>query len=64
MVSCEQHSGLIFMDPEGMRYAVNGTAIAHYPKLPEIDRIWAPDPKIPGAKINISPVIDRGLELC
>ena len=63
VVSCEQHS-VIFMDPEGIRYAVNGTAIAHYPKLPEIDRIWAPDPKIPGAKINISPVIDRGLELC
>ena len=63
VVSCEQHS-VIFMDPEGKRYAVNGTAMAHYPELPRIDRIWAPDPKIPGAKINISPVIDRGLELC
>jgi hypothetical protein len=37
VVSCEQHS-VIFMDPEGKRYAVNGTAMAHYPKLPEIDR--------------------------
>ena len=63
MVSCEQHS-VIFMDPRERRYAVNGTAMAHYPELPRIDRIWAPDPKIPGAKINISPVIDRGLELC
>jgi len=68
VVSCERHSGglgsVIFMDPEGKRYAVNGTAMAHYPQLPEIDRIWAPDPTNPGAKINISPVIDRGLELC
>jgi Protein of unknown function (DUF2511) len=29
VVSCEQHS-VIFMDPEGKRYAVNGTAMAHY----------------------------------
>jgi Protein of unknown function (DUF2511) len=68
VVSCEPHSGglgsVIFMDPEGKRYAVNGTAMAHYPQLPEIDRIWAPDATNPGAKINIGPVIDRGLALC
>jgi Protein of unknown function (DUF2511) len=52
------------MDPEGHRYAVNGIATGHYPQLPEIDRIWAPDPKVPGLKIDMSPVINRGLELC
>jgi hypothetical protein len=50
VVSCEQHS-VIFMDPEGKRYAVNGTAMAHHPELPEIDRIWAPDPNIPEQKL-------------
>ena len=70
VVSCEplgantRLGSVIFMDPEGKRYAVNGTAIAHYPGLPVIDHIWAPDPKVPGLKIDISPVIDRGLELC
>ena len=42
VVSCERHSGglgsVIFMDPEGHRYAVNGIAQGHYPKLPQIDR--------------------------
>jgi hypothetical protein len=56
VVSCEPHSGglgsVIFMDPEGKRYAVNGTAMAHYPQLPEIDRIWAPNPANPGAKLT------------
>jgi len=63
VVSCENYS-VIFMDLEGKRYVVNGTATAHYKYLPEIDEIWAPDPKVPGSKINISPVIERGLELC
>ena len=43
---------VIFMDPEGKRYAVNGTATAHHPELPEIDEIWAPDPTNPGAKLT------------
>jgi hypothetical protein len=68
VVSCERHSGglgsVIFTDPEGHRYAVNGTAMAHYPGLPEIDEIWAPGPTNPGARIDISPMIDRGRELC
>jgi hypothetical protein len=68
VVSCERYSdgvgSVIFMDPEGKRYAVNGLATAHYKYLPEIDEIWAPDPTNPGTKINISPVIERGLELC
>jgi hypothetical protein len=68
VVSCERHSGglgsVIFTDPEGHRYAVNGTAMAHYPGLPEIDAIWAPGPTNPGARIDISPMIDRGRELC
>jgi Protein of unknown function (DUF2511) len=70
VVSCEPlgaktHLGSVtFMDPDGKRYAVNGTATAHHPELPEIDEIWAPNPANPGARIDMSPVIYRGLELC
>ena len=50
--------------PDGTTYAVNGTAMDHT-ELPELEPIWAPDPQFPkDAKINISPVIDRGLALC
>ena len=64
VVSCEPPYSVIFMDPEGTRYAVNGQAMTSYPELPRIDRIWAPDPEDPVLKIDISPVLDRGLELC
>jgi hypothetical protein len=49
--------------PDGARYAVNGTAQAQT-SYPEIDPIWAPNPTIDGAKVDISPVIDAGLKLC
>lgn len=49
--------------PDGTRYAVNGTA-QDQTTYPGIDPIWAPDPSVDGLKINISPVIDAGLELC
>jgi hypothetical protein len=52
-----------FVDPMRKTWAVNGTAQAQT-DYPEIDPIWADDPELEGAKINISPVIDRGLELC
>jgi hypothetical protein len=49
--------------PDGTRYAVNGTA-QDQTTYPGIDPIWAPDPSVDGLKINISPVIDAGLDLC
>lgn len=63
VVRCDS-SSVIFTDPDGNDYAVNGTAQSHHPELPDIDPIWAKDPAVKGLKIDISPVIDKGLELC
>lgn len=52
-----------FVDPNRRTWAVNGTAQSHT-DYPVIDPIWADDPDLEGAKINISPIIDAGLDLC
>jgi len=49
--------------PDGTIYSANGTAKAHT-SYPTLTPIWAPDPKVDGLKIDISPVIDAGLALC
>jgi hypothetical protein len=62
---CEGSGGsgaVVFRAPDGADYGVNGTALGQ--GFPEIDPIWKKDPDIPGARINISPVLNRGLELC
>lgn len=67
VVRCEGSDGsgsVIFRAPDGTDYAVNGTAKAVKQDLPEIAAIWKKDPDVPGTRINIGPVIDRGLELC
>lgn len=46
----------------GVTYAVNGTAKANK-RYTEIDAIWADDPALAGLKVNIGPIIDRGLKL-
>ncbi|MBX7135035.1 MAG: YebY family protein [Fimbriimonadaceae bacterium] len=44
-------------------YALNGAAKAA--KLwPPFDPIWLDEPKAPGVKVNIGPMIERGLALC
>ena len=30
----------------------------------EIDEIWKANPGIPGTKINMGPLLDKGLSLC
>lgn len=59
---CEAPSRLVFTDPNGSEWGVNGMAITH--GYPEIDPIWADNPEIPGTKKNIGPLIDRGLSMC
>jgi hypothetical protein len=44
-------------------YAVNGTAKSAN-LWPPFDPIWLDDPKAPGLKINIGPMIERGRALC
>jgi hypothetical protein len=50
---------------EGVTYAVNGTATAREMGI-DINAIWAENPGMPGTglKIDISPIINRGLEMC
>jgi hypothetical protein len=45
----------------GTTYGVNGLAAARYRSINPIGRS---DPTIPGTKISVGPVIDRGLSLC
>lgn len=47
---------------EDESYAVNGTAQALGYK--QIDEIWRDDPEIAGLKVNIGPIIERGLKIC
>jgi hypothetical protein len=56
-------SGLILFTANGQTYAVNGTAKTPKRYKP-IDEIWAEHESIKGAKIDISKVIEMGLELC
>ncbi|WP_231744606.1 DUF2511 domain-containing protein [Mycobacterium sp. GA-1199] len=44
-------------------YALNGTARAAN-LWPPFDPIWRDDPNAPGVKVDIGPMIDRGLALC
>jgi hypothetical protein len=44
-------------------YGLNGLARQHL-HLPGIYAIWRMDPDIPGGRVNIGPIIDRGLKLC
>lgn len=51
-----------FTTPDGTVYAVNGHALdAGYP---DIKPIWKKDPGSYGLRVNIGPLIDRGLRLC
>ncbi len=59
---CEDGSSVTFTH-DGTTYAVNGTARGTG-RWPDIDPIWAPDPGVEGLKVNIGPLIDRGLALC
>lgn len=64
VVRCEGGGSVIFRAPDDTDYAVNGTALTQRPGLPKIDAIWRNDPDVPGLRINIGPVLNKGLELC
>lgn len=63
-INCIGASGgpiqVVFTSDDNKRYAVNGTArgaAADFGYL-DVESIWADDPNNPGAKIDISPLID------
>lgn len=62
LLRCEPPGAVVFTAPNGTEYAVNG--LAESQGFADIDPIWAanPEPLIP--KMDISPLISAGLELC
>jgi hypothetical protein len=58
---CEPPSAVVF-ETGGTEYGVNGMAVTN--GYDEIDPIWADDPEGISPKVSISPLIERGLELC
>jgi hypothetical protein len=59
--------GIVKFTANGITYAVNGTAKARAKQngWREIDEIWRdnPNPQY-GPKINIGPIVEKGLSLC
>jgi hypothetical protein len=58
---CHSHA-IVFTDPDGNEWAVNGQAISA--GYAEIDPIWADNPDIDGAKLNLSALNPFGLTIC
>jgi len=60
VLECRNYKEVIFKTG-GIVYAINGQARGKYadPKS-----IWRDDPKIPGVKIPMNTIIQRGLKLC
>jgi hypothetical protein len=61
VLACEG-AGAVTFEAGGTTFAVNGIAAGQ--DFADIEPIWRDDPESPGLKINIGPVIDRGLDLC
>lgn len=53
---------MVTFEADGTVYAVNGIAAGQ--DFANIEPIWHDDPKDRGLKINLGPIIDRGLRLC
>jgi hypothetical protein len=60
VLACQGAGAVTFTALDGTTYAVNGLAQSATP-YPEIDPIWADSGK---PKVDIGPLIDRGLDLC
>lgn len=53
---------ILTIEANGKVWAVNGTAKGQ--GYADIEPIWAPNPKIPEARINIGPLIELAKSLC
>ena len=58
--------GIVTFSANEKTYAVNGIAKGRAKQngWRPIDEIWKANPTVPGTKINIGPLIDKGLSLC
>lgn len=57
---------VLLVHANGKRYALNGTAMgmADERGYADIEDIWAPNPDLPGTRINIRPIFDRAEATC
>lgn len=62
VLSCENISEVI-LTVDGVSFAINGTAKSTK-KYQPVEKIWADNPAIPGAKKSVGNIIKSGLALC
>ena len=60
---CEggQQIQAVTVEVRGVRYAVNGSTAS---KAKDIRPIWADNPAVPGTKIPLAALLQRGADLC
>lgn len=66
-VACHVGNAITVMDAEsGRMYPLNGAAKsrANALALEDLDNIWRESTEIPGTKVSIGPMIEKGLSLC
>ena len=66
LLSCVGEAVFI-TDGDGRMWPLNGNAreaAGSFGAEPAIDPIWRPNPDIPGARVNIGPLIQHALTLC
>lgn len=66
-VACHAGRAVTVMDAEsGRMYPVNGAASgkASALGLDALDSVWRESAEIPGTKVSVAPVIEKGLTLC
>lgn len=64
---CLDGNAIAAMDPEsGVMYAVNGAANSKAKRLAlePLNSVWRENPELPGTRISVSTMIDKGLQLC
>lgn len=64
-VDCERGGCVVFRSG-GETYAINGNAMSWKARrgYSDLEPIWKDDPKIPGVKVSIAPILDAGLRFC
>lgn len=66
-LSCLPGNAVVVMDSEtGAMYPLNGIARskASALALEPLDKVWRADPNNSGAKVDLGPLIEKGLQLC
>lgn len=66
-LSCLPGNAVVVMNSEtGAMYPVNGAASGRAKQLAldPLDKVWRADPYNSGAKVDLEPLIEQGLQLC